>query len=96
MTTNDRSTWWLLGPLVLVVLSSCSNEPDPPPGPSPEAVQRVMDIVSGAAAAAGDSPTVGSGGDAHQATSVRLGGVSGGGGPRAAWVACTGGSDLDA
>ncbi|GAB3457745.1 hypothetical protein GCM10027519_15530 [Kineococcus endophyticus] len=83
-------------PLALVVLSSCSSEPDPPPGPSPEAVQRVADLVRDAATAAGDSPTVGSGGDAHQTTSVRLGGVPADGGTRAAWVACTGGSDLDA
>jgi hypothetical protein len=83
----------LVAPLALLALASCSSGTDDAVSPSPDALTRISDIAYDAATAAGDGPQGGGGGSGGDASTVRLGGFTGGA-TYGAYTVCTGGGSI--
>lgn len=84
---------WLAVPLALIALASCSSGGDDAPDASADAVARISDLTYDAATAAGEAPLGGGAGTGVEASTVSLGGFTGGG-TYGAYTACTGGGTL--
>ncbi|WP_432573588.1 hypothetical protein [Kineococcus sp. SYSU DK005] len=93
MSNRTPDGWWLLAPLALIALTSCSSGADEDPGPTPDALTQITDIAYDAAAAAGDDPRGAGAGDGRRTSSVSLGGFTAGA-TYGACTACTGGTSI--
>ena len=93
MSKSSGRSRLLMVPLVMLAVASCSIGPAEDPGPSPDALNRISDVTSDAATAAGYAPHGGGAGDGAQPSTVRLGGFTGGS-TYGAYTACTGGGTL--